>query len=363
MSTSGTFINQTYDDRDTTDLHYAGGWESPQVGSWNASNVGQSGTLSSTEDIRANVTFIFPTPANAVYYYGIPRCCGGLYAICVDCDPDNPIFEMIDAVNVTDDGKNPPVILWSKSFNGLGIHQILLTNQNDPRFGHSQITIDRFELQIPNTAQVVTSLISETTAASSATSSATSSSAPVIATTSSVPVGAIIGAIAGPLSLIGFIIFIWVFRRRRKRRSRAVNESQSQGAQMGVTPFFVPSVALSSIQSSNPESGSSNPSKRSNRHKRSPHSASDMSTSVASTSLSPVDNHPATGRLIPQRREIDAGHIPDDFSDSETLPPEYDQIFRRATSSSVGNQPRPPMLTGQLASSGALDSQFPRGKR
>ncbi|KAJ3795120.1 hypothetical protein GGU11DRAFT_251280 [Lentinula aff. detonsa] len=361
MSTSGAFINQTYDDRDTTDLHYAGGWESPQVGSWNASNVGESGTLSSTEDIRANVTFIFPTPANAVYYYGIPRCCGGLYAICVDCDPNNPIFEMIDAVNVTDDGKNPPVILWSKSFNGLGIHQILLTNQNDSRFGHSQITIDRFELQIPNTAQVVTSLISETTVASSATSSATSSSA--LATTSSVPVGAIIGAVAGALSLIGFIIFIWVFRRRRKRRSRAVDESQSQGAHMGVTPFFVPSVALSSIKFSNLESGSSSPPKRSKRHKPSAHSASDMSTSVASTSLSPVDNHPTTGRLIPQRREIDAGHIPDDFSDSETLPPEYDQIFRRATSSSVGNLPRPPMLTGQLASSGALDSQFPRGKR
>ncbi|KAJ3998168.1 hypothetical protein F5050DRAFT_1806209 [Lentinula boryana] len=360
MSTSGTFINQTYDDRDTTDLHYAGGWESPQVGSWNASNVGESGTLSSTEDIRANVTFIFPTPANAVYYYGIPRCCGGLYAVCVDCDPNNPIFEMIDAVNVTDDGKNPPVILWSKNFDGLGIHQILLTNQNDSRFGHSQITIDRFELQIVNTAQVVTSLISisETTAASSATSS----SAPVFATTSLVPVGAIIGAVAGALSLIGLIIFIWVFRRRRQRRSRTVDESQSQGAQMGVTPFFAPSVALTSIESSNFESGSSGPSKRRKRHKLSPHSVSDMSTSVASTSLSPVDNYPTTGRLIPQRREIDAGHIPDDFSDNETLPPEYEQIFRRTASSSVGNLPRPPMPTGQLASSGALDSQFPRGK-
>jgi hypothetical protein len=48
-------------------------------------------------------------PAIAFYYYGIPRCCGGLYGICIDCDPLNPNFIPIDAVNRTDDGKNPPV--------------------------------------------------------------------------------------------------------------------------------------------------------------------------------------------------------------------------------------------------------------
>ena len=47
--------------------------------------------------------------AVAFYYYGIPRCCGGYYAICVDCDPNNPIFTHIDAVNTSDDGQNPPV--------------------------------------------------------------------------------------------------------------------------------------------------------------------------------------------------------------------------------------------------------------
>ncbi len=34
---------------------------------------------------------------------------GATYGICVDCDPDGRVFEMIDAVNLTDDGKNPPV--------------------------------------------------------------------------------------------------------------------------------------------------------------------------------------------------------------------------------------------------------------
>ena len=51
--------------------------------------------------------------AVAFYYYGIPRCCGGYYAICVDCDPNNPIFTHIDAVNTSDDGRNPPV--WISS--------------------------------------------------------------------------------------------------------------------------------------------------------------------------------------------------------------------------------------------------------
>ncbi|KAJ3753932.1 hypothetical protein EV360DRAFT_13905, partial [Lentinula raphanica] len=210
--------NKTFDDRDTTDLHYAGGWPSPQDGSWNASNVGETGTLSSTEDIRANVTFI---PANAIYYYGIPRCCGGLYAICVDCDPNNPIFEMIDAVNTTDDGKNPPVILWSKNFDKPGIHEIRLTNQNDSRFGHSQITIDRFELQVPNSAPFSDSSSSSTVSSTTSSLSITTSafiSPPVQSTSAAAtPVGAIIGAVAGVSTLIGLIIGVWVFCRRRHR--------------------------------------------------------------------------------------------------------------------------------------------------
>lgn len=48
-------------------------------------------------------------PANAFYYYGMRRSRGALYAICIDCDPNKPIFESIDAVNATDDGTNPPV--------------------------------------------------------------------------------------------------------------------------------------------------------------------------------------------------------------------------------------------------------------
>ena len=119
--------NLTFDDRDESHLVYESYWF--HEGSWNASHVGKTGTLSSTELVDASVTFTFPgmtlelsgtlerptlnipytEPANAFYYFGIPRCCGGLYAICIDCDPNSPNFIEIDAVNASDDGQNPPV--------------------------------------------------------------------------------------------------------------------------------------------------------------------------------------------------------------------------------------------------------------
>ncbi|KAJ3895745.1 hypothetical protein GG344DRAFT_72748 [Lentinula edodes] len=209
---AGPFINQTYDEADTTVLHYTGGWPSPQD-AWNVSNTGD-GRILSSEDIRANVTFIFPTPANAVYYYGLPRCCGALYAICVDClSSKAPIFETIDAVNVTDVGNSPPIVLWSKTFDTPGIHEILLTNQND---SSNQLYIWNPINRIFATI-VVTSSIPET-------SSNISSTFPVSNSKPPPPIGAIIGGVVGALVLIGFIIIMWVFRQRRQRRYRAPDD-------------------------------------------------------------------------------------------------------------------------------------------
>ncbi|KAJ4472434.1 hypothetical protein C8J55DRAFT_563189 [Lentinula edodes] len=285
---AGPFINQTYDETDTTVLHYTGGWPSPQD-AWNVSNTGD-GRILSSEDIRANVTFIFPTPANAVYYYGLPRCCGALYAICVDClSSKAPIFETIDAVNVTDVGNSPPIVLWSKTFDTPGIHEILLTNQNDSRFGRSQITIDRFELQIPNTA---TSSISGTLSTASSPSSVVTSSIPEtssnISSTFPVanakpppPIGAIIGGVVGALVLIGFIIIMWVFRQRRQRRYRAPDDPRPAGSM----PFIV------------------------------------------LVSSPPSLNSPPRHNTTPLPRGVtDSGPVPDNFSDGEMLPPGYDQI-------------------------------------
>ena len=50
------FLNQTFDDRDTTHLKYGGDWV--MGGSYNASNVGETGTLASTKDLNATITFV-----------------------------------------------------------------------------------------------------------------------------------------------------------------------------------------------------------------------------------------------------------------------------------------------------------------
>ncbi|KAJ8084811.1 hypothetical protein PM082_003588 [Marasmius tenuissimus] len=99
--------NITYDNRDTNTLKYGPNWF--HGGTWNASNTGQTGTLSSSNDSNATVTFSFPIPAVAFHYFGMLRSNGGLYGICFDCDQKKPKFQTIDAFNTTDDGKNPPV--------------------------------------------------------------------------------------------------------------------------------------------------------------------------------------------------------------------------------------------------------------
>lgn len=32
-----------------------------------------------------------------------------MYGVCIDCDPNARNFDIIDGVNSTDDGRNPPV--------------------------------------------------------------------------------------------------------------------------------------------------------------------------------------------------------------------------------------------------------------
>ncbi|KAJ3774022.1 hypothetical protein FB446DRAFT_844314 [Lentinula raphanica] len=341
---SGTFINLTFDDRDTTDLHYAGGW--PQNAIWNASNVGETGTFSYSNNDSANVTFIFPTPANAVYYYGFQRCCGGLYAICVDCDTNNPIFEMIDAVNTTDDGKNPPtkhnqIILWSKNFDKPGIHEILLTNQEDFRFGgFSEITIDRFELQVPKsapslalTAASSSNIFSTSTASSPATASVqlTLASTPII--------GAIVGTVAGVCSLIGLVTGVWVIFRRQQRRIPAADNALTQRAQMSADPFDVSVSTTTSNDASLRMPG---------RISGQLASESSQVRDEASSSSPPssVVGHPVDRLHIDPQRETDAGQILDDFNNGETLPPDYDQIFLAgAPNSLIRRLPQPMMPT------------------
>ncbi|KAJ3915537.1 hypothetical protein F5877DRAFT_81769 [Lentinula edodes] len=268
MPAGGPFINQTYDETQQ--------FSTIQADGLHLRTPGMSAIQGTVEFFRQKTSeqmshsFFQVPPANAVYYYGLPRCCGALYAICVDClSSKAPIFETIDAVNVTDVGDSPPIVLWSKTFDTPGIHEILLTDQNDSRFGRSQITIDRFELQIPNTA---TSSISGTLSTASSLSSVVTSSIPETSSNisstfpasnvaqSKPPLGAIIGGV---------------------RRYRAPDDPRPPGS--------MPFIALVS----------SSPS---------------------------LDSPPRHNPSPLPRRGTDPGPVPDNFSDGETLPPGYDQI-------------------------------------
>ncbi|KAK7040142.1 hypothetical protein VNI00_009948 [Paramarasmius palmivorus] len=90
------YKNITFDDRDVEHLRYSDNWF--LTGTYNASNVGETGTLASSNSL-ATVTF---EPANGFFYYGMRR--SG-----PDCDPEDQHFEDIDVSNRTDDGHNPPV--------------------------------------------------------------------------------------------------------------------------------------------------------------------------------------------------------------------------------------------------------------
>ncbi|PBK97227.1 hypothetical protein ARMGADRAFT_1162167 [Armillaria gallica] len=204
-------LNLTYDDRLTDILKYVGSWTNN--GSYNASNFGETGTLSFTKDSTARVIFTFPVPANAFYYYGIRRCCGGVYQICIDCDHlDIFDVEKVDAVNETDDGRNPPVILFSKSFDTPGVHTITLINHHDKRFGgNSELTLDRFVLQVENQAFTL-SVPSTLTSGASSSISATSLITPEASqpnTTSSPASGPLIGVFGG---ILGGIVTISLAR-------------------------------------------------------------------------------------------------------------------------------------------------------
>jgi hypothetical protein len=135
----------TFGDRDPH-LNYTTDW---YQGYYNATSVHESGTLASANSLAARVTFgtqnystkaaagcwrldlnfffrfsgwdkyfsatvtvlinLPAEPAVGFYYYGIPRSGGGSYGICFDCNPDTPNYQVIDGVNRTDNGQNPPV--------------------------------------------------------------------------------------------------------------------------------------------------------------------------------------------------------------------------------------------------------------
>ncbi len=331
-------LNLTYDDSRTDILKYDGSWTNN--GSYNASNFGETGTLSFTKDSTARVIFTFPgefllrspsendiysfsVPANAFYYYGLRRCCGGVYQICIDCDHlDIFIMEKIDAVNETDDGTNPPVsvsihpstlrfsphgqvVLFSKSFDTPGVHTITLINHHDKRFGgNSELTLDRFVLQAENKALALSTLTSGASSSISATSLITPEASQPNTTSSpaSGPPINVIGGVLGGIVAISLCLIVWFFMRRRHHTQRTKMHTPTAYTVMAANSDYT--------------------SRKTNR--------ASVVAGLSASNASPGRIQPSS-RMVSRERlprhEIDAGRVDVDDGDFGTLPPQYEVVF------------------------------------
>ncbi|KIM37129.1 hypothetical protein M413DRAFT_31077 [Hebeloma cylindrosporum] len=328
-----TFLNETVDYRDTTNLTYKGNWN--LRGSYNASNVGETGTLASTEEMGATVTFTFPIPAIAFYYYGLPRCCGGLSEICIDCDPDDGGFIPIDDVNRTGDGKNLPIVLYSMRFSTPGIHDIIIMNTSNA----SELTIDRIDLEV--------------------ITSSSDSDSTLVASAHSPSISAIVcGALGGAFVLFALVLWLFWFPLKQRRKESTGNRDPS--------PYVAPQTSSLPPLPSIP-TASSPPIKKSSRSaticsgaaRRYPSrygyaprpgkseqpsfpaasppvvSSESASQPGSSTASPPVVSSESTSQpgLSQLRREQDAGPVPAE-TEGSTLPPEYNEVFANAIRSS-----------------------------
>ncbi|KAK7040158.1 hypothetical protein VNI00_009964 [Paramarasmius palmivorus] len=309
-----------FGDRDPL-LNYTTDW---YQGYYNATSVHESGTLASANSLAARVTFDFPEPAVGFYYYGILRSGGGSYGICFDCNPDTPNYETIDGVNRTDNGQNPPVVLYSRTFSTPELHRVILTNRRDDRFanGTSQITLARFELEVP---------VNGPQSSSQGTSSSLETSPSSVTSTPANPsrsrnIGAIAGGVLGGCAgLLALLAMLCIWLRRRRRCTEAQRPSLRESgirSTPGINPY---AISYSEAALRDPIG------KRSGLK---PHHTSPSSFDGSSQQHSPSD--PDTSMSIPvamqwSYREASTGRVEEQDDDGTSiLPPDYEQVFRSA---------------------------------
>ncbi|KAJ3576069.1 hypothetical protein NP233_g675 [Leucocoprinus birnbaumii] len=337
------FRNTTFDDTDTTHLIYSPGgfWNH---GTWNASSTGQSGTLSTSNVLLdANVTFTFPEPAIGFYYYGIQRSHGAVYGICVDCDQNALSFQTIDAVNTTDDGRNPPVLLYAVHFDTPGVHRIILQNQPDTRFpnNNSQIDIDRFELEVvdPNAPSTLTVTASDASASSiSQPTSPPSTSPSSIPSSTSKNIGAILGGVLGGSALVLIALAVWfLFWRRNRFRRNTINHDGFDPAPGAPRPS---PAAVQDSMSEIPTTSAMAAAAAKGRHtysmQRTHHVAGPSfgSSGWTTPTTSSGFHHTESSR----RGELSPGLM--SVSGNDAPPPDYDQLFRRHSQSQSSSSGR-----------------------
>ncbi|KAJ8084852.1 hypothetical protein PM082_003629 [Marasmius tenuissimus] len=317
--------NITFNDRDNA-LQYQGFWLQE---AWSASSVGQTGTLSSSNDPFANITFNLPEPAIAIYVFGLPRSQSGLYGLCIDCDPNNPRFQTIDSLNTSniDAPNNPPVMLFSKRFDTPAQHVIVMRSENDTRIvpaGKFQMVIDRFVLEVVDDPQVpvTPSSPSSTPSPSPSFNSESVKFGP--------PIGAIVGGAVGGflLAIIVIVTGVYYWNRRRRKLASAHVDLDTDDSEASF-PTIIPYPVMHSYVSKEerPKAGESSPTPQ---RPPSPTPSSGSTAIVTYFRFRRRDQQRGNdvGRRPSEwRRESDAGPVP--LEDEEfTLPPLYEQVFQ-----------------------------------
>ncbi|KAL0061517.1 hypothetical protein AAF712_011660 [Marasmius tenuissimus] len=317
--------NITYDDRDTNNLKYKLDWFHDGV--WNASNAGQTGTLSGSNNPNARVTFNFPIPAIAFHYFGIIRSRGGLYGICVDCDPEEPNFQDVDALKTAENNETHlPIALFSKRFVTPAQHVVILTNKKDPRGvpeGNSQITIDRFVLEVVDDSPALAPVTSPPGPSPSPTSSLDKPKSNL--DKSGAPVGGIVGGVIGGFLLAIIMIVMGVYHWHRRKRQLASNTDDGEANFLPIVPYPVMHPSISKEQ--RPKAGEW---RRTLRRPPDPTPSGSMAivTDDRFRRRELRREIDAERRPEPQQRhEADAGPIPAEDEES-ILPPLYEQVFR-----------------------------------
>lgn len=209
---------------------------------------------------------------------------------------------------------------------------------NDTRFGSSQLTIDRFMVQVedPN-AQATTTSSSKWSISSTPGPSATAS----MASGSTTPTGAIAGGVVGGVLVLALLAGILLCLRKRRVRQAHLEESNANRAE----PFMASAPMATSVSGTMPSSSTS----------ALPAALFGDKRTASSDISSPTDTHSPiqltsqrSNLSLPRRRETDAGRLAadEDLDEDNTLPPEYQEVFRNhpgaAPVSSSAPLPEPP---------------------
>ncbi|KAF7761646.1 hypothetical protein Agabi119p4_9638 [Agaricus bisporus var. burnettii] len=250
----------------------------------------------------------FPLKAIAFFYYGLKKA-NTRFAICIDCDPNDRHFEIVYAANHSDNGRNPPVLLYSHRFSSPGVHEVIIRNDRDPDtpFNHLQFTVDRIEIEIP-----------------------AEDSQP-----RDVPIGAIVGGTVGGVVVVLVICaiafcFWWRKKTRRRIREHVGNRGFDGPSPTTYQPFDPTPITQTQSTTTGTIDG---------RKSRIPRNRPLQVLSSPLSGLASTSSRPGTSQ-----REVDAGPVDDHTGHNihdQLLPPEYEHVFVSGGGSAPNTQSRP----------------------